>query len=477
MPLEALGRDLGHLSRNSHLFRQGESFVTVDTRTGKTRPMDPPRFCSWVESVAWPYRPRSEGAAFSRMTKETSGLILASDSFRDQVRELRGVSQVRLPVWRGSGGARTVELLPPGFDEASGMLCLDTVPFDEARDVLKARAWFLETYGEFPWADERSRACFAVAMLAHFIRLLLPVGEKMLHAIFLANQAGSGKSLLAQAALSPCYGEAAPQPLDGSPEELRKTLDSIAMERAPYLWLDDMGNLRNRALNSFMSSGRHKCRVLGSSRTEETRLDCQVIITGNGLDVGPEIARRCLIVDLFCAEEAAGRTFKRTISPPWLAAPENRAEALAFLWAMVRNWKERGEPVDKEATRPGFEAFAGLAGAIVRAALLGHAFAPRSALLGGDEESTAIKALLRLAAEKVWPDGGEYRSDDLLTLAEENGLAETICPWAKNTRQSLGHKLKLWRGREMKDGKGRRFEFGRRSGHGGAIYPIRYLEE
>jgi hypothetical protein len=184
-----------------------------------------------------------------------------------------------------------------------------------------------------------------------------------------------------------------------------------------------------------------------------------------------------LIVDLFCAEEAAGRTFKRTISPPWLAAPENRAEALSFLWAMVRNWKERGEPVDKEATRPGFEAFAGLAGSIVRAALLGHAFAPRSALLGGDEESTAIKALLRLAAEKVWPDGGEYRSDDLLTLAEENGLAETICPWTKNPRNVLGHKLKLWRGREMKDGKGRRFEFGRRSGHGGAIYPIRYLEE
>ena len=479
MPLEPLARELGMLSRGSLLFRRAdsESYVTVDPATGKARPMDGLRFCSWVEAVAWPYRPGKSGPGFSRMPRETANLVMAADPFREHVRQLRGINQVRLPAWRGPREAPTIELLPAGWDETSGVFTLDHVQYDHDEEPMKARTWFLDTFGAFPFDDEQSRASFVLLMLTPYIRGLLPAGEKVLHGIYIANQPRSGKSLLAHATLAPVHGEAAAQSVDGNPEELRATLDAVALEGAAYLLLDDMGSLKNRTLNAFMTAPRYKARVKGFSRTEEVRLDTMVLITGNALEVGPEIAARCLFVDLWVTGEAGERTFAHTMTPPWLALPETRAKSLAFLWACVRNWRDHGMPRAQDATRPGFEAHANLAGSIVRAMLLGNAFEPRRQKLGGDGESAAIKALLMAAAERSWPNGEEWRPAGLVDLAEEHGLLDTICPWAKNPRQNLGHKIKLWRGRQLRDSKGRLFEFGHRYGHGGAIYPIVWIEE
>jgi len=469
------------LSRATHLFRQAdaEGYVTVDTVTGKARPMDPARFASWAESVVWPYRTGRDGPTFARMPRETAGLVLACDAFRDHVRQLRGINQVRLPVWQGPPGQGEIRLLPAGWDEESGFYTLDAVPYDLDQDPREARQWFIDTFNGFPFADERSRASLVMLMLSPFIRGLMPSGERMLHGLIIANQARSGKSLLAQAVLAPVHGEAAAQSLDGNPKELRATLDAIALEQAQYCWLDDMGDLRNRTLNAFLTAPRYKCRVLGFTKTAEARVETLCIITGNGLDVGPEIAARCVIVDLWLDTDAAARKFRNIITPGWLASTQTRAASLSFLWASVRNWTHHKKPLAEDATRPGFEAHASLAGSIVRAMLLGNPFTPRPALLGGDEESLAIRGLLTAAAERSWPEGREWRPQTMLELAEELGLLDTICPWSpnQNLRQSLGHKLKLWRGRRLQDGQGRLFEFGRRGGHGGAIYPLRWITE
>jgi hypothetical protein len=129
------------------------------------------------------------------------------------------------------------------------------------------------------------------------------------------------------------------------------------------------------------------------------------------------------------------------------------------------------------ATRAGFHAHANLCGSIVRDCALGNAFEERKSTLGGDEESAAIKSLLRHAADRSCPDGREWRPAELLELAEECGMLDAICGWTRNPRQSLGHKLRNYRGRQFKDSKGRPFEFGKRDGSVGSIYQLRFLDE
>ena len=128
--MQVLSREMGLLARTSNLFRQGSSFFTVDPRNGETRPMDAPRFCSWIEEIAWPFKWSKTDRKFCRLGKDLSALILAADGFREHVRELRGVRIVRLPVWRGEGSSRSIELLPNGFDEPTGIFTIDALPYN-----------------------------------------------------------------------------------------------------------------------------------------------------------------------------------------------------------------------------------------------------------------------------------------------------------------------------------------------------------
>jgi len=484
-PLASLARELGMLASRQPLFlRNGETLVTVCEITGDTRPMDPPRFCSYVETLCWPYRVgRGDSLGYSRVAADLARVILSADEFRRHVRPLRGVTTVRLPIWRDGTPESGLILMPPGYHAATQMFCVDAVPYDAEADADRARGWFLETIKGFPFDGDRSRAAFVCLMLQPFARLLIPHGEKPLHGIFISNQARSGKSRLAAAVLAPCYGLAASQSLDRNPDELRAVLDAVALENAPYLWLDDMGDLRSRPLNQFMTAARHKARVKGHTRTEEADLQTMVLITGNGLDVGMEIAERSLLVDLWLAEDAAGRRFDLEITDAWLARPDTRARFLAFLFAILRHWCDAGRPIDRDARRAGFEATSRLCGSVVRSAAIGNAFARRESTMGGDSEGEALRALLRAAAERCHPEGGEYRPADLVTLADDLALTDEICPFAKQPAKSLGHKLKLWRGRQLKDSHGRLFQFGddprkgRERDRAGSVYRVRYLDK
>ena len=294
--------------------------------------------------------------------------------------------------------------------------------------------------------------------------------------VYNGNQPGTGKSTLARMTLYPVYGEAVAKGVNRNPDELRKILDTAALERKPYLFLDDLADLRSNELNAFVTSNSWSARVLGHSRTEEAPIESQVIITGNQLDIGAELERRALVVDLFFASDTLARRFAHEISDEWLMKSETRAKMLAFSWSAVRHWRDTNFQNDPEAYRPSFEAYASLVGSIVAAGGYPGPFTPRECKMGGDDEGHAIQALLRAAASKVEDHGTEYlRPDDLLALATELEVLDLIVRSAKNPRQSLGHKMRRWQGRQLTDDKGRLFAFGKHENNRGAIYPVTIL--
>ncbi len=482
--ISALARTVGMILHPSPIFRFGDALATVD-ETGRIAIMTVERFPSWVESYLSFTRPGKESPRVESISKDCAGKILAADQFRVQLRELKGVAEVRLPIWTGKGESRTVELAQEGYDPETGMFTVPRVTYREDMPSDEGAKVLHEVLHEFPFDPEgepqvvkrRSFSAQISAMLGVYCHALFPEGTPRPMIVHNANQSGSGKSLLMRIALAPVHG---PPAESGKPEteaELEKVLDSAAIARKPFLVLDDCRSIHSQALNRFVTSPVHECRLMHSQRMATVPKVSQVWCTGNGLTISADLDRRALVIDLFEPGEAAARSFMREITPGWLFSDETRARVLAALWSMVRGWRDEGMPMMKEHRRGSFEEWSGLIGGIVTAHNLANPFTPRQVEIGGDESTRALKIVLaQIVGTHNEAEPMELNTGQILERAEETGLLEVIAGWAKDPKKSLGHKLKALKGRHLQDTQGRFYEFGKRDIATGAKYVIRFLD-
>ncbi len=483
-PISALARTVGMILHAAPLFRFGETLSTVD-ESGRIAGMTAERFPSWVESYLAFTRPTKDTPAVESIGKDLAGKILAADQFRDQLRELKAVSEARLPSWKGEGDTRTVELAPEGFNAATGLFTLNRIPYAEDMTEKEAgRVLWDELLKDFPFDPEgesqphkrRSFAAQLAAMVGVYCHALFDEGTPRPMIVFNANQPGSGKSLLMRLALAPVHG---PPPESGKPEteaEFEKVLDSAAIARKPFLVLDDCKSIHSQALNRFVTSPVHECRLMHSQRLATVPKVTQVWATGNGLAISEDLDRRALVIDLFEPGEAASRSFKREITPGWLFSPETRARSLAALWLLVRCWRDAGMPMMKENRRASFEEWSAIVGGIVTSFGFPNPFAPRKADVGGDEASRALNLVIgSLVGEASRDLPPTLTTGDILDRAEADGMLDVIVGFAKEPKKALGWRLKKLKGRHLIDTQRRAFEFGRRELSAGAKYPITFL--
>jgi hypothetical protein len=484
-PISALARTVGMICHAAPIFRFGESLATVD-ESGRISGMTAERFPSWVESFLAFTRPAKDAPGVESIGKDLAGKIMAADQFRDQLRELKAVAEVRLPVWTGEGEARTVELAPEGLHPGTGLFTVNRIPYQE--DMTEGEAWGIlwDALKEFSFDPEgeskverrRSFSAQVAAMVGVFCHALFPEGTARPMIVFNANQSGSGKSLLMRVALAPVHGPPAESGKPATEAEFEKVLDSAAIARKPYLVLDDCRSIYSDALNRFVTSPVHNCRLMHSQRMTEVQKVSQVIATGNALSVSDDLNRRCLVIDLFEPGEATARSFQREITPGWLFAPATRARFLAALWALVRRWRDAGMPLMKEHRRGSFEDWSALVGGVVIAFGLANPFAPRKVENGGDEASRALLLVIGLlVGESTLAFPPTLTTGGILERAEADGMLELIVGHAKpgGEKKALGWRLKNLRGRHLLDSQRRLFEFGRRELAAGASYPIRFL--
>ena len=496
-PVSHAAREFGMILAPSPLFRFGESYVTIGKERGELELMTSDRFRSWVESYLYAMRPKGDGYLAATMTRDFAGMIMASDRFREQIREIQGINKVSLPAWRGETEVKVsrggpfwlkeesdlrVELLPPGYDERTKIFTVELVKYRHDLSLREATEFLSDCLARFPWAEEeqngksRSLGVHFSAMLGVFCSSLFKEGTVKPMIVFNGNQPGSGKSLLMRMALAPVHGEPAESTKPNN-EELRKILDIAALNRKPYLALDDVASLHSNELNRFTNSPVHEPRILGQSRTETRFNVTQVFTSGNQLTLAEDLVRRSLVVDLFEPGKATERTFEKEITPDWLCLAETRARFLAALWAIVREWNEAGRPACKEARHTSASQWASVVGAIVH-----HfnpnlkPFAKRTFSLGGDESGAALEALICSLASGLPAAGDEFTSAELIDKAEELNLLEAIAGHAKDPRKAIGHRVKRLRGRVFTDQAGRLFEFGKRDKSFGAVYPITFLD-
>ena len=215
------------------------------------------------------------------------------------------VAVVTAPTLRADGSV----LDAPGHDADSGLLYFSSDPnpprvptHPTPAEALTALQFLWGPFAKFPLVDDVSRGVVLHGLLTAAIRAALPTAP----GIGLdAPTAGTGKTLLAR-----CIGilatgtDPAVLPPADTDEETRKRLFAALREGARVLLWDNVREpLGCAALDSFLTAGTFRDRILGSSETASLPNRAQFLATGNNLRLTGDTCRRVFLARLDAQSE------------------------------------------------------------------------------------------------------------------------------------------------------------------------------
>lgn len=400
--------EIGGIVSGKGLYRYKDRVVTVGVngRTGRIEieTMTAHRFRTWVEAHLLCYRCAFSKNAGVTKVKQTMGVehaetCLQADAFRKQQSQLVRVNAVRLPVQRGDG---SIELLPVGYDEATGILTMPAEwEYDEAMTPAEAAHVLDDLDREFPFQDLRSRAVFRCALFSQFCYLLQAAHAKRVNFIFHANSSRSGKTLLVEIALTIAWGYAAVDAMPDDTGKLRDRLDTAVREAKPYVVFDDLDQtyLRSGMLNAFMTANWWSGRKFHSQEEFNEPKTPVIFITANNLEIAPDIAGRTLTCDLFTEEaDAQDRKIENEIDAEWVRRPAIHKQLCSALWALVRQWRDGGRRHEGRVVK-GYGEWSRIFGGMTMSAGVGDPCAPRESDSFGNTEYADMLVLIGELAE------------------------------------------------------------------------------
>ena len=334
-----------------------------------------------------------QGGAVAHVMRPDGLVLMAHMVCRPYVlREIKGIPievDVRLPRslavmyldWRGEwrlpplNGIGSAPLLQDdgtiqnaeGYDRASGMWCenvpdlTELVPVQPTRDdAAVALQLIRETFKTFCFADAdtvdeagfdvavvdtsrppgKDESAFLVALLTAVCRPSLHLAPGVLLRAAPMSGAGAGKGLLARCVSLIAFGREPHAVTSGAnAEELEKRIAAELMEGSPVLFLDNLNNtaFRSNLLASAITERPARVRVLGRSQMVPLNASTFVILTGNGLSVSEDLARRFIAVDFDArTEDPEARTFPGDIRAEVAKRRNELLAALLTIWRWGR---------------------------------------------------------------------------------------------------------------------------------------------
>jgi hypothetical protein len=423
--ISTMAREIGGVLCNNGVFVRQRSAMTI-SQDGRLVEMSARRFRTYCEdhlvTFKWDMpKPNVFEKKAQTMTVEAAATILESDQFLARQRELMRVATVRQPVKRKDG---RIELLDYGYDheaqtytQNSGVEYALDMPLEAAQTILR------NFTREFPFGDRkadgrsRNEAIVMTAMLAMYAAPLLRPSARRLNFMFSSNSVGSGKTLLAQMAIITTIGSCDVQPVPQAEEEWRKILDTESLAGSPYILFDDCnGFFKSQILNAFLTAPTWSGRRMHSQQKFAVPKIASVFLTGNNLEVSPDVARRFLHCKMMTDEsDPQARKIDKVISDEHLEKPEVRGQILAALWAVVREWDAAGRPQANRLVR-GYEQFCQIFAGMVEFAGFGD---PIEALPVEESGNSELADMLALVAElaKGVDDVAEFSFQDVVQAA------------------------------------------------------------
>jgi putative DNA primase/helicase len=191
--------------------------------------------------------------------------------------------------------------------------------------------------GEFPFADDTSRAHAVAFLLQAAVRELI-AGQTPAYG-FDAPTEGTGKGLLHDVLTLP-FAPRGAATLTAPPDESewRKLLTSVLQQGPSHVMIDNVRQvLDSPALASALTRDKWFDRIMGTSKMIDAPIRCAWAVTGNNLEVSPEMARRIVRIRLDAGcERPNERTFQIDDLRGWTL--EHRAEIVAAALTLARAW-------------------------------------------------------------------------------------------------------------------------------------------
>lgn len=247
-----------------------------------------------------------------------------------RVKPLAGISTA--PLLRADG----VIVSQPGYDAHSEIYCdaPPTVALPDRPSVDQARAALAQlrvVFKTFPFADAQminrdgvaivdqthppgySESAYLCSVLTAVARCSLWLAPGTLIVAPNMSGSGAGKGLLARAIAIIAYGIRASAFPAGKEDEFEKRLGAKLLTGTPFVFADNINDrmMRSETLASAITERPAEVRILGYSKMLLLNSAAFFTLTGNGLRVTEDLARRFLIVTIDPKmEDPEGRPFK-----------------------------------------------------------------------------------------------------------------------------------------------------------------------
>lgn len=363
--LTATARELAELiAESGDVFHRGGPARVLQQPGGsppRVLQLDPHSTVVLAHELARPVLLNGNGGATAKtLPHRVAQLYLALGDCGLQ--SLKGVSTA--PLLLPDGSIRTVE----GYDPLSGFWCAaipmlevsDRPTEAEARTALRK---IRETFRTFPFADaimlsgsERSsvdvsalpkhdESVFLCGLLTAICRSSLPLAPGLLITAPFISGAGTGKGQLVRAISAIAYGIQPHAFTTGRDAgELEKRIGAALMEGMQIVFVDNVNNatLRSDLLASVLTERLVDVRPLGHSRMLTLYPSAFVAITGNGVSLTEDLARRFLLVQLDAhTPDPEARSFPPGFLDSIIARRHELLNAALTIW----RWGRQSESV------------------------------------------------------------------------------------------------------------------------------------
>lgn len=213
-----------------------------------------------------------------------------------------------------------------------------------ASDIAEAVALVEEVLYDFPWDTSADRANAWGLLLTPLIRTLV-TGHVPMAAVD-APEPGTGKGLLVSCVSLVATGsEAALSPFPASEEELEKKITSFLLAGMDFVVWDNVeGVIRSPNLAAALTATHWQGRMLGRSERVSVPNRATWVATGNNMDVGGDLARRCYHIRLDARQPRpwARTGFRHPDLVRWVH--DHRTELVEALLTIVMAWIAGGRP-------------------------------------------------------------------------------------------------------------------------------------
>ena len=296
------------------IFRQSSRLVVIDEAVGELLCDDNGKTCEIRRSrgapiltTAHPERLRLIASEHARFFKwnEKFGAWTLTDCPLPAARSYLAKGEWAVPILEGIAECPTLRLdgsivQEQGYDIESGLVlrfknCFPPIPDKPSRQQAEAAlATLRRPVRCIEFADQVDQDVFVAAVLTGVVRYAIDIAPLF---AFSASKAGSGKTIMAQAAAEIVSGHGSTMmTLTSSDQENEKQLDAALLKGDRVIVFDNCDRpICGNALCQVITNPTRNARVLGESRNVLVSTRILLIATGNNLRAQGDMAKRAVL--------------------------------------------------------------------------------------------------------------------------------------------------------------------------------------